>query len=39
MLPDTGEIILSWLPYVGVGLIVLVIILVFWKRKNNKRVK
>ncbi|WP_154598079.1 LPXTG cell wall anchor domain-containing protein, partial [Enterococcus faecalis] len=28
--------ILKWLPYVGIGLIVLVIILVFWKRKNNK---
>lgn len=39
MLPETGEIILKWLSYVGVGLIVLGIILVFWKRKNNKILK
>ncbi|MFV5900073.1 MULTISPECIES: LPXTG cell wall anchor domain-containing protein [Enterococcus] len=36
MLPETGEVILKWLPYVGVGLIVLVILVVLLKRKNNK---
>ncbi|EGO6646178.1 LPXTG cell wall anchor domain-containing protein [Enterococcus faecalis] len=36
MLPETGEVILKWLPYAGVGLIVLVILVVLLKRKNNK---
>lgn len=37
MLPETGEVILQWLPYVDAGLIVLVLLLLKLERKDNKK--
>ncbi|MGX6971237.1 LPXTG cell wall anchor domain-containing protein [Vagococcus bubulae] len=36
MLPQTGEVIMNWLPYIGIALIVVVGFLLYKKKKSNK---
>ncbi|MCI0130633.1 MULTISPECIES: LPXTG cell wall anchor domain-containing protein [Enterococcaceae] len=35
MLPQTGEVIMNWLPYIGIALVVVVAFLLFKKKKSN----
>lgn len=34
MLPQTGEVVMKWLPFVGIAIILLVILFAFIKRKK-----
>ncbi|MGX4686571.1 LPXTG cell wall anchor domain-containing protein [Vagococcus sp. JNUCC 83] len=35
MLPQTGEVIMNWLPYIGIALIVIIGIILFKKKKSD----
>lgn len=38
-LPNTGEVVKNYGVYIGIALLVLIIIFLFWKKKNNKEDK
>lgn len=35
-LPNTGEVVKNYGAYIAIAVILLVIIFLFWKKKNNK---